>query len=74
MSQNTIEGTPHARIRRMPGAEYWAYFSLILAISLPWAIALWFVSLFRPVPAIREGVFAAAWSQARILTPKIFSA
>ena len=74
MSQNAMTGVPHARHRRMPKAEYWAYFSLILAISLPWALAQWVISLFRPVPAIREGVLHAAWSRARILTPRIFSA
>lgn len=74
MSQNAIEGAGHTHHARMPKAEYWVYFSLILAISLPWALAQWLVSLVRPVPAIREGVLHAAWSQARILTPRIFSA
>ncbi|WP_230374210.1 cytochrome PufQ [Pontivivens ytuae] len=68
------EAQPH-RHRRMPRAEYWVYFSLIFAISLPLALAMWLAGLVGPSRRIGErGVIHHAWSQARIITPQIFSA
>ena len=62
----------HARAQR---AEYWSYFAIIFVFSLPWALFSWLASLARlHRDAAEKGVISRARSQARIITPMIFSA
>lgn len=67
----------HRRRRRATGAEYWLYFGLVFAISLP-------VALLRRLLPVRPGPVAAprsgrtilgdARSMAESVVPMLFSA
>jgi len=55
-------------------AEFYAYFALIFAATLPLAILTWALTAARQMTLPEKGPIARAWSQARIITPMIFSA
>ncbi len=65
------------RVRNMPGAprrEFYAYFALIFLATLPLAFVTWTLTALRQLQLPEKGPLAKAWSQARIITPMIFSA
>ena len=65
------------RVRNMPAAprrEFYAYFALIFLATLPLAFVTWALSALRQMKLPEKGPIAKAWSQARIITPMIFSA
>ena len=57
-----------------PKREYYAYFALIFLATLPLALLTWALSAARQFRLPEKGPLASAWSQARIITPHIFSA
>lgn len=66
-----------ARSRRtssVPTREYYAYFALIFVATLPLSILTWVLSAARRMALPEKGPIKAAWSQAQIITPRIFSA
>jgi hypothetical protein len=66
---------PMTRARSAPPKrEYYAYFALIFLATLPLCIVTWLLSAARQIALPEKGPFAKAWTQARIITPQIFSA
>ncbi|MEM7470411.1 MAG: cytochrome PufQ [Pseudomonadota bacterium] len=66
-----------ARSRRtssVPKREYYAYFALIFVATLPLSILTWGLSAARRMELPERGPVKSAWSQAQIITPRIFSA
>ncbi len=57
-----------------PKREYYAYFTLIFLATLPLAFLTWMLTAARRMELPEKGPFAKAWTQARIITPHIFSA
>ena len=57
-----------------PKREYYAYFALIFMATLPLALLTWALKTLRRMELPEKGPIASAWSQARIITPHIFSA
>lgn len=57
-----------------PKREYYVYFAIIFVATLPLAILTWCLSAARQMALPAKGPFAKAWTQARIITPQIFSA
>ena len=54
--------------------EYYAYFGLIFVAALPLALLTWGLGAARRMEIPAKGPVARAWTQARIITPHIFSA
>ena len=54
--------------------EYYVYFAVIFAATLPLTILTWVLTVARRMELPERGPIKAAWSQARIITPRIFSA
>jgi hypothetical protein len=54
--------------------EFRVYFAVIFLATLPLATLTWVMSLIRGGRLPEKGPVARAWSQARIITPMIFSA
>ncbi len=65
---------PLARPSRNSKAEFRVYFALIFLATLPLAVLTWALSMLRQGRLPAKGPVARAWSQARIITPRIFSA
>ena len=67
--------TPMDRARHAPPkAEYHAYFAIIFVATLPLALLTWMLTAARRMELPEKGPIARAWTQARIITPHIFSA
>ena len=67
--------TPVTRERAAPPKrEYYAYFGVIFLAALPLAFLTWALSAARQFTLPEKGPVARAWTQARIITPHIFSA
>lgn len=66
-------GLPRSRTAP-PKREYYVYFAVIFLATLPLAILTWGLSAARQMRLPAKGPFAKAWTQARIITPQIFSA
>ncbi|SMY07070.1 cytochrome PufQ [Flavimaricola marinus] len=74
MSDFTTD-TPMVRERHAPPKrEYYAYFGIIFLAALPLATLTWALSALRQLTLPEKGPVARAWTQARIITPHIFSA
>lgn len=54
--------------------EYYTYLALIFAATLPLSCLVWVLSTVRRLELPASGPIKAAWSQAQIITPRIFSA
>ena len=54
--------------------EYYVYFAVIFLATLPLAVLTWTLSAARQMALPTRGPVKAAWSQAQIITPRIFSA
>ncbi len=76
MSDQTINVIPQAEIRssKKPTTEFAVYFGIIFLATLPLATLTWALSVLRKGTLKQKGPMARAWSQARIITPMIFSA
>ncbi|WP_298294546.1 cytochrome PufQ [uncultured Litoreibacter sp.] len=62
------------RVSYVPTREYYAYFALIFVATLPLSILTWVLSAARRLELPERGPIKSAWSQAQIITPRIFSA
>ena len=62
------------RARKSPSTEYMVYFAVIFVATLPLATLTWALAAMRSRSFTDKGPMARAWSQARIITPMIFSA
>ena len=79
MTDMTTDGLPHAQpnARAKHGApmrEYYVYFAIIFTATLPLALLTWVLTAARRMELPERGPVKAAWSQARIIVPRIFSA
>lgn len=57
-----------------PRREYYAYFAIIFLAALPLAFLTWALAAARQFALPEKGPLAKAWTQARIITPHIFTA
>ena len=74
MTTDTI-GRETARARSGPPMrEYYVYFAVIFLATLPLTCLTWGLTAARRMALPERGPIKAAWSQARIITPRIFSA
>jgi len=73
MSDHTSDA-PILRHARNSKAEFRVYFAVIFLATLPLALLTWALSALRGGRLPEKGPVARAWSQARIITPMIFSA
>ena len=62
------------RSAKKPTTEFAVYFGIIFLATLPLATLTWALSVIRSGNLKQKGPMARAWSQARIITPMIFSA
>ena len=66
---------PPVRSRSVPNKrEYYVYFAVIFLATLPLSFLTWGLSAARRMELPERGPIKAAWSQAQIITPRIFSA
>ncbi|MCR9126826.1 MAG: cytochrome PufQ [Rhodobacteraceae bacterium] len=65
---------PQARARNPQRTEFMVYFAVIFIATLPLATLTWALAALRSKSFTDKGPMARAWSQARIITPMIFSA
>lgn len=65
--------TPVAR-HKSPRTEFMIYFAIIFLAALPLAMLTWALGALRSGTIPDKGPVARAWTQARIITPMIFSA
>jgi hypothetical protein len=72
--QTPAEHGGAVRSHRPPRAEFYAYFAIIFLATLPLSTLTWALAAMRQMRIPRKGPMARAWSQARIITPMIFSA
>lgn len=75
MTDHTSD-VPVARTQcpRPSRAEFRVYFAVIFLATLPLATLTWTMALIRGGRLPEKGPVGRAWSQARIITPMIFSA
>jgi hypothetical protein len=65
---------PVERAHKAPRTEFYVYFAIIFVAALPLAALAWALGAARRRSFAGKGPVARAWSQARIITPMIFSA
>ncbi|MDG1354463.1 MAG: cytochrome PufQ [Sulfitobacter sp.] len=65
---------PRKRSSTASQREYYVYFAIIFVATLPLAILTWTLTAVRQLALPSRGPVKAAWSQAQIITPRIFSA
>ncbi|MEL7025897.1 MAG: cytochrome PufQ [Pseudomonadota bacterium] len=63
-----------SRSARRPATEFAVYFGIIFMATLPLACLTWALSAIQQRGLPEKGPIARAWTQARIITPMIFSA
>jgi hypothetical protein len=66
--------TPAHHTRRKGQTEFAIYFAIIFVATLPLATLTWALQAIRSRSFTDKGPMARAWTQARIITPMIFSA
>ena len=77
MTDQTSDGMiAHAErhAHRSPRTEFCVYFGIIFLATLPLAVLTWALHAIKQGGLPEKGPVARAWSQARIITPMIFSA
>ena len=74
MTDFTLDASITRAYHAPPKREYYAYFTLIFLATLPLAFLTWMLTAARRMELPKKGPSARAWSQARIITPHIFSA
>ena len=76
MTDITNMPTPAAPKKRhhVPTREYYVYFAVIFVATLPLSFLTWGLSAARQLALPERGPIKSAWSQAQIITPRIFSA
>ncbi|WP_425040153.1 cytochrome PufQ [Primorskyibacter sp. S187A] len=71
LTSNTPESV---RSHKPPKTEFMVYFAVIFVATLPLAVLTWALKAVRTMALPDRGPVARAWTQARIITPMIFSA
>ena len=73
---DTVQAPAHSRehAKRKNGVEFSVYFAIIFVATLPLATLTWAMHAIKSRSFTDKGPMARAWSQARIITPMIFSA
>ena len=74
MSDQTSDMQVGARAHKPPRVEFYVYFGIIFAATLPLACLTWALSALKSASLPERGPIARAWTQARLITPMIFSA
>ncbi len=74
MTDQTSDIHVVARAHKPPRTEFHVYFAIIFLATLPLACLTWALSAVKSGSLTDKGPVARAWSQARIITPMIFSA
>ena len=76
MTDMTNQMAPAQTRRRhhVPTREYYTYFAVIFLATLPLAFLTWGLTAARRFEMPERGPIRSAWSQAQIITPRIFSA
>ena len=64
----------HRTAHKRPTTEFYVYFGIIFLATLPLATLTWALKAIRVRGLPEKGPVARAWTQARIITPMIFSA
>jgi hypothetical protein len=67
-------GAERTVYHRRPTTEFAVYFAIIFLATLPLACLTWALTAVKQLALPERGPVARAWSQARIITPMIFSA
>jgi hypothetical protein len=65
---------PQHSARRKGQTEFMFYFAIIFIATLPLATLTWAMQAIKSRSFTDKGPMARAWTQARIITPMIFSA
>lgn len=65
---------PHHPVKRKGQTEFMVYFAIIFLATLPLATLTWAIQAIKTRSFTDKGPMARAWTQARIITPMIFSA
>ena len=65
---------PQTQVRRKGQTEFMFYFAIIFIATLPLATLTWAMQAIKTRSFTDKGPMARAWTQARIITPMIFSA
>lgn len=75
MTDVTNHTMPRRRVRSSASKrEYYTYFAVIFLATLPLAFLTWILATLRQFALPERGPIKAAWKQAQIITPMIFSA
>ena len=74
LTNQSIAEDTSARRHAPPKAEFATYFALIFVATLPLSCLTWCLGVARTCSLERRNPVSSAWSQARIITPMIFSA
>ncbi|WP_300038484.1 cytochrome PufQ [uncultured Roseobacter sp.] len=74
MIDTGADNAPQAPSRKAVKAEFMVYFAIIFVATLPLATLTWALQAIRTRSFTDKGPMARAWTQARIITPMIFSA
>ncbi len=69
-----ISSNPQIARSKPPKTEFMIYFGIIFLATLPLATITWGLAALRTGSLTEKGPVKRAWSQARIITPMIFSA
>ena len=72
--ENEAIEAPHPNARRKGQTEFTVYFVIIFIATLPLATLTWLMQAIKTRSFTDKGPMARAWTQARIITPMIFSA
>jgi len=65
---------PAVRPAKPPRTEFMVYFGIVFLAALPLAALTWALAALRTGSPTEKGPIARARSQARLITPMIFSA
>ncbi len=74
MTDATTQTPQVARSHKPPRTEFMVYFAIIFVATLPLACLTWALAAIKSGSLTDKGPIARAWTQARIITPMIFSA
>ncbi|MEM6888224.1 MAG: cytochrome PufQ [Pseudomonadota bacterium] len=74
LTRDDVIAAPREETRPNIRAEFMVYFAIIFVAALPLAMLTWAMQAIRTRSWTDKGPWARAWTQARIITPMIFSA
>ena len=72
--EDEVGETPPQTARPKGQTEFMVYFVIIFIATLPLATLTWAMQAIKTRSFTDKGPMARAWTQARIITPMIFSA